>query len=59
MKFILSVERTINLLVLLSLIIIICNDLWWYKLPELFEGGNSVLNSIYNLSMGYLVTEVS
>lgn len=37
---------------------ILLNDLWFHKLPELFDGGEKLLNSLYNLAMGYLVSYV-
>ena len=58
MKFILSINKTINILVIVSMAIILCHDLWWHTLPELFEGGQKLLSSIYNLTMGYLVSYV-
>ena len=58
MKFILSINKTINILVIISLTMILLNDLWFHKLPELFDGGEKLLNSLYNLAMGYLVSYV-
>ncbi|ASM54337.1 hypothetical protein PNIG_a2305 [Pseudoalteromonas nigrifaciens] len=58
MRFILSINKIINVLFLIFLSVILLNDLWFHKLPELFDGGERLLNSVYNLAMGYLVSYV-
>ncbi|HAV1351157.1 TPA: hypothetical protein JG820_001962 [Vibrio parahaemolyticus] len=58
MKNSISIDHAVNILFLVTIIIVICHDLWWLELPEIFDGGSEVLSSIYNLSMGYIVSFV-
>jgi hypothetical protein len=58
MKFILSVEKSINSFVCVSIVIILSNDLWWHELPEIFNGGGKLLAFIYNVATGYLVSYI-
>jgi len=58
MKLILSVDKYINLFVCVSIIIILCDVFWWYKLPEVFVGGDKLMILTYNISVGYLVSYI-
>ena len=53
-----NVDRKVATLALFSVAIIICSDMWWRDLPELFDGGAELLNSLYNISMGYFVSYI-
>ncbi|WP_274008778.1 hypothetical protein [Vibrio parahaemolyticus] len=58
MKKSVSINYVVNALFVVSCVFVVCHDLWWVDLPESFDGGGELLNSSYNLAMGYVVSFV-
>ena len=61
MKFVQVIKSTdwkINILALVSVACIFLHDLYWFSLPELFQGGDALMSSLYNILMGYAVSYV-
>ncbi|OCH53329.1 hypothetical protein A6E08_21460 [Vibrio lentus] len=53
-----SSNRTISMLALLSITSILAIDLYFGELPELFHGGEKLLNAYYNFCIGLVASYV-
>ena len=47
-------NQILNILLLLSIIIIFCNNVYFNDIPELFSKGNEIGNIFSNLSLAYI-----
>jgi len=58
MNIIRSIDKRVTAIAMMSVLVIVCSDLWWVELPELFNGGSELLTSMYNVSLGYFVSYI-
>lgn len=58
MNIIRSIDKRVTAIAMMSVLVIVFSDLWWAKLPELFDGGSELLTSMYNVSVGYFVSYI-
>ena len=57
-NYIRSVDTTLNVLLLISLVSIVLTDTLFKNLPELFDGGAGLLNAYYNFCIGMVVSYI-
>lgn len=57
-QYIIAVNLTLNLMLLISLVSIILIDTVFIKLPELFDGGSGLLNAYYNFCIGMVASYI-
>ena len=57
-NYIRSVDTTLNVLLLISLVSIVLTDTLFNNLPELFDGGAGLLNAYYNFCIGMVVSYI-
>ncbi|MGR5265264.1 hypothetical protein WAX88_04585 [Photobacterium damselae subsp. damselae] len=57
-NYIKSVDTTLNVLLLISLVSIVLTDTLFNNLPELFDGGAGLLNAYYNFCIGMVVSYI-
>ncbi|MGF1696581.1 hypothetical protein L4C54_12980 [Vibrio lamellibrachiae] len=57
-EMLLSINKVVNILLCITVILILSIDLYFSHLPELFSGGSRLLNTFYNLCVGYVVSYI-
>lgn len=57
-KLVRSTDWKLNVIALISIVSIVVHDLYLAGLPELFSGGDELINSLYNVLMGYFVSYI-